>query len=670
MGIRVSNVTAQILFNPSDIFTEVEDVLAFIEEPFARKIRVSNVTVQVLQLEAGQLAFASNDIEFDQEVIVLNAAGDRQPVEDIIAFQQTVTVPSHPIIQDVITFTDLARSSIWNLDLSEKLFLNQDVGTCSGAPWTPIEIEDVLQLVDVGAKVAVGVINDTITFVQTMFSVASPVGDGHFIDFEQTVSAGRGYEIVSEISFSQTIQTFSDFLRSVSHPDVVQHAMTYFIDNGCARKGYARFVGEGSADAIDEEGLLFDSALVLESIETGTVAILRNPESDDNERLGFNRINRETRGGELNVYGDPTWAKVNTLLFTITALPDGHGNCPDTLNEFLDFIHENLGYEIYLHDWTGVSWRGVITTPDEAATEDEDGYWTVTFEFEGTPAAGSVPNSVMNMSQSLSMNADWNRPLSQTISFVQTAVAGGSIRISLSDTISFTQSLSGTQEKIILYDDLASGSAGNNLDGTTPTTGSQQWRAHINIQDNGTMEDPIDAGAYYSFTPVNGTRYELTFGSAFVDTYNDGDNCIFGFYEDPSTSNTISGPTADGSLNPTCAKAVHLMRNVDPATRQNAYRLGTESDGMATTQQWTDETLRESPDDVLDLRILLDTTGGTGNWTATWYAKGILSGSYTEVGPETPLLSENVGAVGWSQDSTAVEGHVTSFIRLKELRPI
>lgn len=672
MPIRVSNVTSQILFNPSDIFAEVEQTLDLIEEPFARKIRCSNFTIQILQLQSGMLAFASDEMELSDFVVVLNAAGDRQPLEDILAFTQTASVSSHPILEDVLVFEQTARSSIWNIDLAQKVSLNQSVGVCSGAPWTPIVIEDVLAFVQVGAKVEIGIASDTLTFTDSIVQINSPVGDGHFIDFQQTVSVGKGLEVESEINFSQTIQTFSDFLRSVTHADVVQHAMTYYIDNGCNKKGYSRFVGEGTADAIDLEGLLFESAFVLESIETGTVVVMRSPETDDNERLGFNRINRETRGGELNVYADPNWAEVNTLLFTITALPDGHGNCPDVLNQFLDFVHDNLGHEIFLHDWTGVSWRGVITRPDEAATEDADGYWTVTFEFEGIAEEGSVPNSVMNIQQQLTFNADWNRPLAQTLGLTQAVTVGGDIHLEVEQDLGITDSVSGVQEITMMFDNLSGGSGAATLDNTLPTTpiGSTRWRSHTEIKDDGTMDSPIDAGAYYRFTPVDGTRYELEFGAAFVNTYSDGDNCIFGFYEDQSPSNTLSGPSADGTLNPTAAKAVHLMREVDGGTRQNAYRLGTDSDGTATTIQWTDGTLRASPDSVLDLKIILDTTGGEGNWTATWYAKGILSGSYTEVGPATQLLSENIGAVGWSQDSVAVEGHVTSFIRLKELRPV
>ena len=62
-----------------------------------------------------------------------------------------------------------------------------------------------------------------------------------------------------------------------------------------------------------------------------------------------------------------------------------------------------------------------------------------------------------------------------------------------------------------------------------------------------------------------------------------------------------------------------------------------------------------------DLRVVLDTTGGTGNWTATWYAKRPVDASYTEVRPETTLDSESITSVGLTKSNTGVTGNVISF---------
>lgn len=668
MAIRVSNITAQVLFVPSDIIESVSDTLSFVEEPFARELKVSNFTFQVLQSQSGLFGSASDTLSIEDEATFFLAIADRQVIEDVLSFSETlVNTGNTQSVTDVLAFSDEVRASIFNLNLSpQKLFLHDQAVYCFGAPWEAISITDTIAFEDVGAKVEEGSASDTITFTDTADSSQAPAGDGDTIDFTQSVSVGFGHTIESEIEFTQDVQTFSDFLRTHTDSNVVGHSLTYFFEDSCSQKRYSRFVGEGSADTIPEERLIFDASFVLESIDDGTVLVLRNPESDDRQRLGFNRVNRETRGGELNIFTADSWAKVQTLLFTLVALSDGKGSCPDVIGDLLDFMQDNLGKEIFLHDWYGTSWRGIITTPDEVATEDRHGWWTISFEFEGVEEPGSVPNSTMNISQTMFFNADWNRPLSQSLALTDNVHAGGDINLSVSDSLDLQSTVTGNQEITILYDDFGSGATSVTLDGQAPDIGSGTWRAHTDILDDGTMSSPIDAGAYFGVTIDSGTVYRLDFINAAVITYSQGDNCIFGFFEDKSLSNLISGPSADGTLNPTAAKAVHLMRSVSGANR-NAFRRGSDSNGAADTQDWTDATLRDSADTVLDLRIELDTTGDT--WAATWYAKSTLSSSWTQVGSAN-LLSNNVGAVGWSQDSLDVECTVSSSIELTEVRPL
>lgn len=669
MAIRVSNFSFQALLNPTTFERFVNDPIAFNQEPFRRKIRVSNFTFQSLLTTIGPVTKVVTDvIPFDETVIVINFAGDRQVVNDPIAFQQVLFSPSFPQVTDVLNFQQEARSSITNGVVVDDLNVRDEVDFCFGAKWTPYVITDEITFLQTAGQGRPGIASNAITFSQTVAQIAGLVGNGNFIDFQQTVSVGKGLTAESVLNFQSTITTQSAFLRVVTDPNIVQQSSTFYIDNGCNQKRYTPFVGEGSAESPPAPRMVFDASLVLESVISGNKVVLRNPETDDNDRLGFSRINRETRGGELNVFSDPTWAEVNTLIFTITAMPDGEGSCPNMMENLLSFMQTTLGEEIFLHDWTGTSWRGVITTPNEAATEDGDGFWTVTFEFEGIEQAGSVPQNNLALGQTLAFKADWKRTVSQAIAFDQTVTAGGTIRLSVSDPIGFVQTVSGTHEKVILFDNLSAGSAGVTLNGTAPNIGTGTWRSHTEIKDNGTMANPVDAGAYFAFTPVDGTIYELTMLAAFVDTYSNGDNSVFGFFEAKSSSSSATGSAANGDLNPTCAKAVHLMRKTAAGAVLNSYRLGSDSDGAADTKQWTDSSLRTSVDDILDLRIKLDTRPAT--WTAQWFAKALLSGSYTEVGPVTPVLSENIGAVGWSSDSNLQDTELTTSITLKELKPI
>ncbi len=667
MAIRVTNVTAQMLFDSPDIFRTVSDTLAFIDEPFARKIRVSNYTVQILQASNGIFRTLSDNIFFQEQLFNLLLIEDRQVPSDTINFSEEVIAINLGDLQafDTLDFTEVVRVSPINRSFIEQLSIIDGVAFCFGAPHTPIVVTDTIVFLEVASTIAPVLVSDTISFSQVVTNTIHNLS--HFLDFVETVSAGKGFNLVQVIPFSDELASESEFLRSVADANFIEHSLTYYIDNDCNRKQYARFIGEGSAPIIPTQRLTFNATLVLEAVDSSEIITLRNPETDDTDRLGFSRINRETRGGELNVFADPIWAEVNTLLFTITALADGsRENCPDVINSLLTFFQDTLGEEIFLHDWTGTSWQGVVTTPNETAVEDDAGWWTIAFEFEGIAKVGSVPNNNLVISEALTQNWDRLRTLSDPISFTETIKVQGIINEALTDTLSLAENISGEVMTTIMEHDLSAGSAVD-LEGTSPDIGISFWRAHENYQEDGTMTGPISAGAYYPFSPQDGTVYELTFEGAHVVTYTDAENCIWGFFENVSLSDTSHGPPSDGTIDPTTTKAAHLMREVNGGTRNNSIRRGSESDGVFDTLQWTDVTLRTHSDTTLDLRITLDTR--SSNWMTLWEAKLEASGSYTEVGPTTNLQSENIGSVGFSNDSVNTELTLDKIVLL-ERKPV
>ena len=58
---------------------------------------------------------------------------------------------------------------------------------------------------------------------------------------------------------------------------------------------------------------------------------------------------------------------------------------------------------------------------------------------------------------------------------------------------------------------------------------------------------------------------------------------------------------------------------------------------------------------------MLDTTGGTGAWAATWFAKLASDASYTEVRPEATLLTESIDSVGIARSNPGFTVDVVSF---------
>jgi hypothetical protein len=104
---------------------------------------------------------------------------------------------------------------------------------------------------------------------------------------------------------------------------------------------------------------------------------LTNPAFGDKDRLNFNRINRETRGGTLIVYADPKWPKTQTLAIQVDNLN------PNQAEDMISFLRISLGQEIGLLDWENRQWRGIITTPDARITHVGRSDRSIAFEFQG-----------------------------------------------------------------------------------------------------------------------------------------------------------------------------------------------------------------------------------------------------------------------------------------------
>jgi len=105
--------------------------------------------------------------------------------------------------------------------------------------------------------------------------------------------------------------------------------------------------------------------------------VLRAPNLGDLNRLAFDRINRETRGGTLVIFADTIWPKVETLVLQFSVLTK------EEAYALLTFMDAHLGQEIRLIDWEHRAWKGVITNPQDPIVEDRRNSFTASFEFEG-----------------------------------------------------------------------------------------------------------------------------------------------------------------------------------------------------------------------------------------------------------------------------------------------
>jgi len=269
------------------------------------------------------------------------------------------------------------------VDVHVIMGLEHGAGGSIGVPWLPIEVEHSLGLSQLAGRARPQSVTSTLSLTGAAFRRQEVQST---LSLVQTVAGGEGIDLSTQnVNLSHVVLVNAAFLRSFLHNNFLQQSLTYFIDNSCARKEYNRYQGEGEGDGIEEKPLLFNSDFVLESLSGPKLIVrLRSPEMDDRDRSGFNRVNRETRGGELNVFSDPAWPNINTLLVTITALKQ------TKIEELQEFLLTTLGQQIKLQDWKGRSWAGVITTPGDVATEDERNAWTMSFEFEGEPYEGQA----------------------------------------------------------------------------------------------------------------------------------------------------------------------------------------------------------------------------------------------------------------------------------------
>lgn len=188
---------------------------------------------------------------------------------------------------------------------------------------------------------------------------------------------------------------------------------------------------------------------------------------------------------------------------------------------------------------------------------------------------------------------------------------------------------------VIYFDDF-DGDSGDVLNDTTPdtTTGGVKWVAASNYKANGSSTALNEATMSLAFTPVNGTVYTL---DADIQTVG-GDHWVqFGFGGTQPTTGDI------------WTTRPWMLLRVAGSTNSGHFASAGSGTGTGGLVGWSSlNTLDYSND--MDVRIVLDTTGGTDAWTATWYAKAGNVGTYTEVRSETTLdaTQDDITSVGFS----------------------
>lgn len=207
---------------------------------------------------------------------------------------------------------------------------------------------------------------------------------------------------------------------------------------------------------------------------------------------------------------------------------------------------------------------------------------------------------------------------------------------------------------IVLYSSSFAGSSGTNLNGTAVTTSgatgaqhtqygtsaSAAWSAATAFKADGSF---VESGAYNStanrvsatlaFTPQNGYVYNLTMTTGFTQVPVVGEAAFHasGYFETSGYSGNINSATG--------ADVWAVTRPGDTVAADQVAHYNVVG-GAGNVGQ-----LAEDPTAPSTLRITLDTTGGAGNWAATYYVSNG-SGGFNLLGSVADLNAVTIGSVG------------------------
>jgi len=344
----------------------------------------------------------ANTLTLTDVLVWFNYIGDREPVGNVLNLTHAVTTLSAAGAENTLNLT---QSVVYSAPL--KQYVSHHIYFVQSIP-TPIQVtaSNTLYFAQIaGIPLPTQHVSHTLNFVQD-----SPIGRfDQTLNLTQNVTFAFAIWAANTLNLSDSVTKTSIYLRPVEHTNILGHSLAWYEDTPCDKKNYTPFQGENTINTDftapretlqDPQGDTGNFSLYQPYLGTPTSeVVLRKPEMDNRDRNAQNRVNRETRGGKMFVYADPNWPKVRTLAVTIIGLTETQ------VDDLQTFMQSTLGQEIGLTDWEGRLWKGVITNPDEVATQDGRGMWTVTFEFEGEMLTVEQPEgddgSQLNLTQSV-----------------------------------------------------------------------------------------------------------------------------------------------------------------------------------------------------------------------------------------------------------------------------
>jgi len=336
-------------------------------------------------------AYATSQIEFTQSTVTNIKSLDASSTLEL----SHSNVVLKPIYVSALSELSLQDEFYWDDETGDlvrvELGLRQEAAAELDANLTASSVLPLVHEASAHVARATGIslsASSTLTFTQRAIPEAIEESVTSTLVLTQTAVVDVAKPGASTLSLTQVAtQTIDRGISGTSTLDL-QQSVTYTLIIGNTKCQYSPFVGDNSdPNAPDPPPAEIDGPMVgiqvpfqLVYPSTGAVSdsvALKTPNLGNKDRLSFQRVIREARGGTLIVYADPIWPKTQTLALTFTGLLRVEAH------ELLTFIDDHLGLEIGLIDWEHRYWRGIITQPDEPAIEDKFDRFTVNFQFEG-----------------------------------------------------------------------------------------------------------------------------------------------------------------------------------------------------------------------------------------------------------------------------------------------
>lgn len=203
----------------------------------------------------------------------------------------------------------------------------------------------------------------------------------HTLNFTQNITILKTRNIQDTITFEQNIETAKILTASIASTLNLNSIFTYTQNENTnfVLCNYYPFIGQaiiGPQAPSPNPPILYNFNEIILTSDSNSIS-LRNPELGDRDRLSFQRINRETRGGTLIVYANPEWPRSQQLVLEIRGLSETKSQ------DLLTFIQNSLGQNIELRDWEGREWGGLITSIQEPIIRNSECNNAITIEFEG-----------------------------------------------------------------------------------------------------------------------------------------------------------------------------------------------------------------------------------------------------------------------------------------------